>query len=315
MKRIFYLFLLIIFSWTAADAQQESHYTHFMYTKQLLNPGYVGSKGMPSFLGLYRKQWIGFDGAPESQLLTFNAPFFDPRVGFGLAVAHQQTGDTEEYVGNMAYSYNLINGDDLNVRFGVMGTLKHLRLDFFRNDAVILNQGDQSLDLISSEFPRTLGNVGAGIYVNAKGAYLGFSVPNLLTKTIGVSTSQDPALEKPHFYGMAGAIIPIPESKFSIYPNVLFKYVENAPYSLDLNVSAIYNNIFTFGASYRHGDTNSDSVDFLAHFQATPQFGVGLAYDLPISEIRDYNSGSVELMLSYNLSKKNPDLTNPRFFF
>jgi type IX secretion system PorP/SprF family membrane protein len=283
-----------------------------MYTKQVINPAYVGSKGIPSIMGLYRKQWIGFDGAPESQLLAFNTPFFDPRVGFGLTVSRYQTGDFQEYVGNLAYSYDLINQKDLNLRFGIMGSLKRLSLDVRQP---IRNSADPVLNHIGDKFPSISGNVGAGLYMNVKGAYIGLSVPNILTRKLGLTDKTKLAEEVPHFYGMAGAIIPIEGTSFQIYPNALFKYVQNAPYSLDLNLSAIYNNMITFGVSYRHGDTTSDSVDFLAHFQATPEFGIGLAYDLPISKIRSYNSGSVEVMLTYNLGKKNPDLTNPRFFF
>ena len=316
MKRFLYLFLFVTFVWTTGNAQHEAHYTHFMYTKQLINPGYVGSSGTPNFLGLYRKQWIGFNGAPESQLLTFNTPFFDPRVGFGVAVSRQITGDFEEYFGNLSYSYDMINEDDLNLRFGIMGTLKYLGLNVSGPNSVIRNPADPVVGFIDGDnFSKIGGNVGAGLYLNIKDAYVGISVPNILTRQLGLDSSLRPAEEKQHFYGMAGAIIPVPEFQFSIYPNVLFKYVQNAPFSLDINLSAIYNNVFTFGASYRYGEVNGDSVDFLARYQVSSNFGFGVAYDLPISDIRDYNSGSIELMLSYNLGKKNPDMENPRFFF
>lgn len=311
MKRFFYLFLFVAFTYTVSNAQHEAHYTHFMYTKQLLNPGYVGSKGSPNLMGLYRKQWIGFDGAPESQLVTFNTPFFDPRVGFGVAVSRQVTGDFTEYLGNISYSYDMINQDGLNLRLGIMGTLKHLGLTLGQN---VRNPLDPIANQISSgDFNKVGGNVGAGLYLNVKDAYFGFSVPNLLRREIG--SSNNPAEEQPHFYGMAGAIIPVPDSKFSIYPNVLFKYVDNAPYSLDINLSAIYNKIFTIGASYRHGQVNGDSIDFLANYQVNRQFGLGVAYDFTLSDLQDHNNGSIEVMLSYIFGKKNPDMTNPRFFF
>ncbi len=310
MKRFFYLFLFVAFTYSVGNAQHEAHYTHFMYTKQLLNPGYVGSKGSPNLMALYRKQWIGFDGAPESQLVTFNTPFFDPRVGFGVAVSRQITGDITEYLGNLSYSYDMINQDGFNLRFGIMGAIKHLSLSLGAN----ANLADPVANQISNgDFDKIGGNVGAGLYLNIKDAYIGFSVPNILRREIG--SSGNPAEEQPHFYGMAGAIIPIPDSKFSIYPNALFKYVDNAPYSLDVNLSAIYNNIFTFGASYRHGQENGDSIDFLANYQVNRQFGLGVAYDLTLSELSNHNSGSVEVMLSYLFGKKNPDMTNPRFFF
>ena len=287
-----------------------------MYTKQILNPGYVGSKGVPSFIGLYRKQWIGFEGAPESQLLTFNSPLRDKRNGVGVALMHSEIGAFNNWEGILSYSYDLINEADMSLRIGIMGSARQLNLNLTREDQVIRNIGDPTVTDVNDRFPIINGNVGAGIYLNVKGIYAGFSVPNILANRLGreVSTTTV-AQDQPHFYGMVGAMIPVPDSKVSIYPNALFKYVENAPFSLDLNFSIVYNNLLTLGASYRHGQTNSDSIDFLAHFQATPQFGIGLAYDLPISDIKDYNSGSIEVMLSYNIVRKNPDMSNPRFFF
>ena len=43
-------------------AQQEAHYTQFMYNKQSLNPGFAGARRVASVMALYRNQWVGFNG-------------------------------------------------------------------------------------------------------------------------------------------------------------------------------------------------------------------------------------------------------------
>lgn len=115
-------------------------------------------------------------------------------------------------------------------------------------------------------------------------------------------------------YGMAGAIIPISEN-INLMPALLAKYVKNAPFDVDLNLSLDINQKFTAGLSYRAGgDGPGESMDLLAYWQATPQLGIGAAYDFTLSQIRDYNSGSVEVLAQIDLKKKKRNMSNPRFF-
>ena len=101
-------FILAFFALTAGvSAQQEAHYTQFMYNQLYFNPAYAGARGMPSFTLLYRNQWIGFNGSPTSGLLSFNTPLLGDRIGFGLTLNTQSTGIFNTWNAAMAYSYNI----------------------------------------------------------------------------------------------------------------------------------------------------------------------------------------------------------------
>ena len=64
------IFIAAIFAiTTGVKAQQEAHFTQFMYNQLYFNPAYAGARGMPSFSLIYRNQWIGFKGAPVSGLI------------------------------------------------------------------------------------------------------------------------------------------------------------------------------------------------------------------------------------------------------
>ena len=106
------------------------------------------------------------------------------------------------------------------------------------------------------------------------------------------------------------------------------KYVQNAPFSLDMNVSVMFNKKFTTGLSYRYGQSGGfgDSIDFLAFAQATDRLGVGIAYDFTVSGLRGTNKGSVEALVRYDLGSKDKTaksaadrdrnkMSNPRYFF
>jgi len=324
MNRLFTHLSIVLFLSlfaTVAYGQQEPQYTQFMHTKQLINPAYVGSRGNTCFKGLYRNQWLGFKGAPVSQVVTFNMPFIDPRVGFGVNLQHYEVGVIENWEADLAYSYNLVDANNLSVRVGVMGSIRQFGLDFSDPDLFIRNINDESITR-GEAYSTVKGDVGAGLYVSYEGYYFGVSVPNILSNVIG-RNKEEPitAQENAHFYAMAGGLIPINDSKLSVFPNVLLTYVQNAPWELGINLSLMYDNKFTFGGSYRLSSENSDSIDFLFHFQATNNFGFGLSYDYPLFEIRDHTSGTIEVMMDYcfgsgaNGNKDGKNLSNPRFFF
>jgi len=41
----------------------------------------------------------------------------------------------------------------------------------------------------------------------------------------------------------------------------------------------------------------------------------GVAYDLGLSQLSDYNNGSLEALVRYDFIKERDDIANPRFFF
>jgi len=67
MKKI-HILIASLFLLGAMDisAQQNPQYTQYMYNMSVVNPAYAGSKDAVSMGALYRKQWAGFDGAPET---------------------------------------------------------------------------------------------------------------------------------------------------------------------------------------------------------------------------------------------------------
>jgi type IX secretion system PorP/SprF family membrane protein len=316
MKKLLFSLALMFVSW-AMLAQQEHQYTQFMYNKLLINPAYAGARGVPSVTAIYRNQWIGFDGAPQSFLASFNSPFLSPRVGVGVTLSHNKIGLQRDFFGNIAYSYDLIAKEDVSLRMGVMGSLRSLGIDFSKsqayqpNDPSVLNQRANDI----------YGNVGAGLYGTfMQKVYVGFSIPRIYSNVIGVNPGANlpTAKEYRHMYGMAGAILPLSKD-INLMPAVLVKYVQNAPVSTDINVNLDIRQKVTAGISYRlGGDGPGESVDLLVLWQIHEQFGVGAAYDFTLSNIKDYSAGSIEVMAQYDLRNKNASkkkkMTNPRFF-
>lgn len=321
MKKLFYLIGMLVSAAATLQAQQEAHYTQFMYNKLYINPAYAGARGVPSLTAIYRNQWIGFDGAPQSMLASFNGPFLSKRVGVGVNVSHVKIGLQRDFQGSLAYSYDLVAQEDFSMRVGLSGSLRSF--SFAYNEANPLQGGDLSVE--DERINDFYGNVGAGVYGTVMNRYyFGVSVPRMYSNAIGLTNGNATVLAKefPHFYGMAGAIIPLSDD-LNLMPAVLLKYVKNAPFDADINLNLDIKRKFTAGMSYRMGgDGAGESVDLLVLWQAAPQLAVGAAYDFTLSSLKDYNSGSVEIMLQYDLKRvdgangknKKKNMTNPRFF-
>jgi type IX secretion system PorP/SprF family membrane protein len=313
MKKI--LIFSFVIAWFSAFSQQENQYTQFMHTKLLFNPAFAGAREVNSVSALYRQQWMGFEGAPVSQLVSFDAPLKSKRVGLGVNLHHHTIGQVNDnYMVNLAYSYSLVRTDDVNVKFGIGATFRHYRLEL-----TSLNTGNLVADpaqLQPNANTLNNGNIGAGLYFTFKDFYIGLSVPNIYRNQLGTGSATINAESKPHFYGMAGGLFPLTDN-IDLKPSAIVKYAQNSPFSADANLSFVFNKKFNIGASYRTGySAKGESIDGLMFFQINPKFGIGAAYDYNISDLRSYQNGSFEALIRYDFSAKDRDvITNPRFFF
>ncbi|HHB77629.1 MAG TPA: type IX secretion system membrane protein PorP/SprF [Saprospiraceae bacterium] len=316
MKHFF--IVLLLFLTMSLEAQQEAQFTQFMFNKQYYNPAYSGMRGVPTLQAIYRKQWLGFTGAPENQQVNFNTPVAGQKIGLGLLVLRQSVGITQNISGVFSYSYSVVQSDMISVKLGLQASLEQFSINFANKDNIIREPGDPSTRDENTQ--ATSGNVGVGLYVGHSNVYVGISMPNILESTIGVNdVGTQTATKAQHLYIMGGAAIPI-GSNVRLLPAALLKGVKNAPIGFDTNLGIEFFQSLTVGASYRAsiGD-NGESIDFLLHYLIKNRLGVGLAYDNPISPIKDFSKGSIELLLQYDLKSKDnqgsEDMSNPRFFF
>lgn len=304
-------FLLIFVS---VQAQQERQFSQFFSNKLSINPAYAGEDRIGSITAIYRNQWLKFEGAPISQLITLNTPLFTPKVGFGLGLYHSTIGIFETWEASMAYSYDLINRPKHSLRIGIQGSIRNFKIDVNSPLLYLIDPNDPSLTNV--EPSKYYGNVGMGIYLNINRFYIGLSTPRFFANTIGFNSISDlTAKEVSHYYLMTGLTLPI-SSDIDVQTNVLGKYVSGAPLVMDINANLIFNQAFTVGVGYRTGgDDYGDSVDFNVQYLFNKLVGIGVAYDYTLSRIRSVSSGTVEALVRINFNNNKDNLHNPRFFF
>ena len=298
--------LLALVSFTSAHAQQDPQYTNYMYNTININPAYAGSRGALSIFGLHRSQWVGLEGAPTTNSFSVNTPIADSKVGLGVSFVNDALGVMDENTLSVDFSYTLdLNNRGSKLSFGLKGSANLLNVAY--SDLNKYNPNDpQILNDVSNEFTP---NIGAGIYWHTEKSYVGFSVPSFLESTRYDNYIQSTMQQKMHYYLMGGHVFELnPMLKFK--PAFLLKAVEGAPLQADVTANFLINEKFTIGAAYRWDAAWSALVGF----QVTDGMFIGYSYDSDIQALRNYNNGSHEVFLRFELFNKYRRVNSPRFF-
>jgi type IX secretion system PorP/SprF family membrane protein len=302
MKKIIIL-IAILLSQILCFAQQDSQYTQYMYNTVNVNPAYAGSRETLSVFLLHRNQWVGLDGAPVTNNLSLNTPLGDSNFGLGFSIVNDRIGPTTENAISADLAYFIQVSNNYKLSLGMKGTANFFNLDV--NKLNIYNQNDPQFQNLNSEFTP---NVGAGLYLFSDNTYFGISVPNLFETKHFDDNSIAITREKMHYYVLAGHVFDISDNlKFK--PAFLSKIVEGAPLQLDITANFLINDKFTIGAAYRW----SAAVSGLVGFQISESWFIGYGYDMETTKLSNYNSGSHEIFLRYELFNNNR-VTSPRFF-
>lgn len=178
-----------------------------------------------------------------------------------------------------------------------------LNVDFTKGD---YQEQEGVFENINNRF---LPTVGAGIYWHSDNSYIGLSVPNFLTDEHYDEVQDAVAAERLHYFLIAGKVFDLsPTVKFK--PAFLGKFVVGAPIIADLSANFLFSEVLRLGVAYRW----DDSVSGLAGLQLGPKLMVGYAYDFTTTELQNFNNGTHEIMLRFELKSKEKQLKSPRFF-
>lgn len=288
-----------------ANAQQDPQYTQYMYNTMSVNPAYAGSSGHTIINALARTQWVGVEGAPDTQTLSFDTSLGFSGVGLGINLTNDRIGPANEFFLDINASYTVRTSDEGNLAFGLKLGVRHLNVDW--NKGLVKDQDDKSL---TGNINRFLPTIGAGIYYYTSNWYLGTAIPNFINTDHYDDSNNggDIAKERMHLFLIGGYVFDLNESiKFK--PAFLTKIVNGAPLSLDVSANFLFNEKLTAGIAWRW----DDSISALIGLQASKNLHIGLAYDLTTSNYSNYNSGTYELMIKWEIFKELA-MKSPRFF-
>jgi type IX secretion system PorP/SprF family membrane protein len=309
MKTKLLLFFCLCLS-TVVLGQQEPQYAQYMYNSTIINPAYAGSRETLNVFLLHRSQWVGFDGAPKTTNLSVETPI-NENLGVAVSFLKDEIGPSVENDLSASISYGFYVSDFYRLSFGLKASVNLLDVDFSRtylND----NNDYQFQTNIDNRFSP---NVGVGVYLHSDRGYAGLSSPSLL-KSFHFDRFADPHSDsfvvnpQSHVYFMGGYVFDL-NDQIKFKPSLLTKFTSGAPVQVDISANFLFSEKFNAGLSYRF----NAAATFLAGFQVTNSWFIGYSYDMETTRLVNYNSGSHELFLRYELfNKNNRYVISPRFF-
>jgi type IX secretion system PorP/SprF family membrane protein len=288
-------------------AQQDPAYSLFMYNGTSINPAMAGSAETLTASMLYRKQWAGIEGAPQTKSLNIDAPVLQDKLGLGLSIINDKVGVVKNLNINSQYAYR-IKFEKGALSMGLQAGINNYAADY---TSVITNSNNTTDNSFSENTNRMIFNFGSGIYYYSEKFYAGFSVPHIINQKLDGIQDENGAQSRQyrHYFLTAGFVFNVGD-KYKVKPSTLLKVAEGAPMQLDLNTNVWYNDVVSLGVSYR----TNDSVSGLFQLQLGNQFRLGYAHDFIISTLSRYAVGNNEVMIQYQLTKKNSKILTPRYF-
>ena len=274
-----------------ALAQNRVNYSQYMHNHQIFNPAFVEESRNLGGSVLYRNQWMGIEGTPQ----TFIGDVFYGfrNHNFDLQFLHDQITVFSHLEIGGSYSYTLKLGRDTRMAFGIKASYNQQTANY--NELSYFDGGDPSL---SGTVKKSGVNFGAGIFVRSKDWHAGLGGPYLFNNNnIGPQSTMFGDMTYQHFF-LTGGYRFVDEYGFQFYPTTLIKWTKGSPLTVSLDMNFLLRDRFWASAGYRIDNT----VILSAGIILWKDFKVIYSYDLGLGKVNRFGGMTHELSLGYGVS-------------
>ncbi|GGB86985.1 membrane protein [Flavobacterium suaedae] len=311
MKKLYLASLLALLGFTDMTAQQDPHYTQYMYNMNVINPAYAGSKEHLAFGLLYRAQWVDIEGAPNTGTFSGHTPV-GKNVGLGLSAIVDEIGPVKETNVYADFSYTLKLGGEHRLALGIKAgaTFHDVGLYDDIGNGFVPSPEDPAF---SQNVNNTYFNIGAGAFYYTDNYYLAFSMPNMLkSKHLDLTDNGQEyefGSEVSHYFLTGGYVFQLSENT-KMKPSFMVKSSFDVSPSVDGSLNFLFFERFEIGATYRL----DDSFGGMVNYAITPNLRIGYAYDHIVSDLDVTTPSSHEIMLLFDVNFPKKVSRSSRYF-
>lgn len=279
-----------------ASGQQLPQLTQYQFNDYVFNPAIAGSRPFFELRSGHRYQWVGIQDAPRTFTFSGTTPI-GQKMGVGGYLFTDIVGPTRRTGFQLSYAYHLRLTEDIKLSLAVSAGMLQFLIDGSKiqfhdpGDAVMDNQLRGDL-LPDAKF---------GFYLYGERFWFGAAAPQLLQNKVYFLDESRETLSRmeDHYHIMGGYRLPLGDD-WKLEPSFLVKYTSPVPAKIDLNATIRYKDTFWIGAGYRTNDAYSAMVGYW--LKKTFQFGY--SYDIITSNLRNYSTGTHEVMLAITLGRE-----------
>lgn len=292
MKKLNYSFiglvLVIGLNIQYLKAQQDPLFSQFMNIKNHINPATSGLNYKYQACVMAREQWVGVNGAPNSQLLNYSMKIDSFNSGIGINYLHDKIGFSQSSTIKMNYSYQLKFENERILSFGLAAGVMFYELKPEWNPPT--SNPDSSL-------PEGINDAGFtsdfGVAYSTDRLNLGISTTNLSETRYTTNNSSYQSAR--HYYLFADYTFGSEEG-LQFRPELLTR-TDFVKINTQINLLGVYKGKYTFGIGVRQ----TDAIIAMIGWDIKKKFRVGYAYDYSINKLRSVSRGSHELVLGFYL--------------
>lgn len=295
-------------------AQQLPLYSQYIENGFLLNPALAGSKRYSPIRFSIRQQWVGVEGAPETQAISYNTnlgescttcpvsgdPFAyrNNKVGVGLGgyVFNDSYGAVSRTGMEFSYAYHLrvtpksSENSGTKLSFGLGGLFYQYTFD---GRDIPMDDPLYTGTKESSYVP----DANMGVYLYNDDYFVGLSVAHLFESSVSMGddvVNED--LMKRHFYAIAGYTFHLSDF-VNLEPTFIFRRTVESDNYYDIS-SKLYVHNYWLALSYRSNDQLVGMIGL--NFD---RFYLGYSYDYYSENmVSDNSNGTHEITLGVNLN-------------
>jgi type IX secretion system PorP/SprF family membrane protein len=284
------LFAIITVS-TTVKGQQLPHYTQYMFNDFVINPAVAGVYDYYQIRTNHRFQWVGLVDPPMTNSIAFYGPHAKLDMGYGGYIYNDVTGPTSRTGVTGSYAYNISISGDIRLSMGISASIMQFRVDGTQLDPKDVS--DVSiLEAVSTSY---LPDAGIGAYLYGESFYVGLSAAQLLNNSLKIFDNKNGLNRLKTHINLTGAYRFQLDTDWVLEPSVMIKGTAPKELNVDVTAKTEWKKTVWVALSYRH----KESVGVLLGYSFDEMLFFGYAYDIGISSLRKYNTGTHEIMIGY----------------
>ena len=309
-KRLAPLLLLLplLLQGLRLEAQQEAQFNQYMFNPLGINPAYAGSRDVLSAVALFRTQWVGFEGAPNTQTFAIHGPLWQKRMGLGFQISNDQIGPRNVMSAEVDYAYRFpfLRGRlGLGLGGGVYyHTFDWNEIDYRDEGDAIPTYGAQQVITPNADF---------GIWYNTNKLYAGLELAHLTQPRVNITDSTvsgaNTYRQFRHYSFTVGRAFVLSQ-KVVFRPSILYKQAGLYRGMLDLNASVLLDQRLWLGLTARptYGGV------FIMEYIHNKKLRIGYSLDYPMNQFRFSRAASHEIFLGFDFGLPKSTTVSPRYF-
>lgn len=295
MKKLITLFLLTVAG--ATQAQQTSYLGLYYANPFVLNPSAAGLNDHTQAFLHYRKQWVGIEGAPETQAFTADWKIPNQSMGLGVQVNREVNNFFNRTSFKLAYAYHINLNDRHDFHLGLAAGIIQNNLNWQNIQA---NMGDPLLvgsTHSSSRFDADFGFQ----YVFDKRLEIGFIAQQMVRSAFKYEDAEAQVSLTyrliNQYTSVVGYRFNFKDGTYGLKPLVMLRSAQGLPFQFEIGAAGYYKELAFVGLNYR------DGIGFAASagLHLAKRYQIGYLFEYANSQLGTQSVGSHEIVLGIKL--------------